>query len=272
MRKSVYVFGAFAMLSVGSLILSIQATPPVESATTFANENVRLSETARAIHEDVTAKVAALQEQPTAQPSPSLTDKPTPPDWLQDVIDQGHIDERYADLFLRDDYLDAVQEQFHVLKQAPLAPEEENCDRQDVEYGRSVCWNRWSYEPYFTYELATLQSMAESDPVAAATLAIRMEDEEARLYYAVRATRLSGKPGPLVRYLTMHADASAPQGAGDALLRRYALALIVDEMGYPYRYSVGLANDLERAEIPREEIESSLVAGFTLQTPRRIGQ
>ena len=280
MKKTAYALSAIALLGAGSLLLFVRSTSesavPIDTVALPDRETIHLSESARAIHDDVVARVAARNEQQPAQHVPSLapllSDRPNPPDWLQDVIEQGYINERYAELFLRDDYQGAVQEQFHVLKQAPLAPEEEACDRHDIEHGRPVCWNRWGYEPYFTYEIATLQSMAENDAVAAATLAIRLEDEEARLYYAIRSTRLSGKPGPLVRYLTMHANTPDPQTANDALLRRYALALIVDDMGYPYRYSVGLAQDLERADVSSDEVDHSLVAGFTLQTPGRIGQ
>ncbi|MEM7504520.1 MAG: hypothetical protein AAF417_20960 [Pseudomonadota bacterium] len=280
MNKTAYALSAIALLGAGSLLLFVRSSNesalPIDTVAVSGSETIHLSESARAIHDDVSARVAARnQQQPPHRVlplAPSLSDRPNPPGWLRHVIEQGYINARYADLFLRDDYLGAVQEQFHVLKQAPLAPEEEACDRHDIEHARSVCWNRWGYEPYFTYEIATLQSMAESDAVAAATLAIRLEDEDARLYYAIRSTRLSGKPGPLVRYLTMHASTPDPQTANDALLRRYALALIVDDMGYPYRYSVGLAQDLERADVSSDDVNRSLVAGFTLQIPGRIGQ
>lgn len=275
MKKAAYVLGVIATMGVGSLIVAsrtaVEPPPSLQEPPQSNDEWIRLSASARAIHENVAQQVAARTESLRQGPDPIPVNRSALPQWLQGVIDQGYVDARYADLFLRDDYLAVVQEQFHVVKQAPLAAEELACDRHDVEHGRAICWNRWGYEPYLSYDLPALQSMADSDPVAAAALALRLEDPEASLYYAIRATRLADKPGPLVRYLTMHANASG-QHAGASLLRRYALALMVDDMGYPYRYSVGLAQELERAEIPQEEIDRALVAGFTVEMPGRIGQ
>lgn len=127
--------------------------------------------------------------------------------------------------------------------------EYEECDVLSVD-GRDVCWNQLGYSPYLALGLDGLRQMAVNDPVAADALVLRLpvfSDE--RRAYAIHASQLSGKPGPIYRYVMM-----TPLDSDDLeqQLEMYALLLYADTFGPP--------------EPKAEMLEHSLRAGLALSS------
>lgn len=274
MRKRIFQAGAALILTLGGLTVVMFAgrqAPPDRAPTVAATSpaEIKLSERALELHAEIAEEVATrAADEARSEPETDVSHRP---DWLQSVVDRGYVDERYADLMLRDDYEEVLQERFHVLKQQPGVREEEGCELAPAPEGEALCWNEWGYHPYLTLELAALRSMASSDALASEALSIRSSDGEASLYYAVQASRLSGKPGPIVRYLSRHSRSPDLDTDNTEQLRRYMLALVVDEMGYPYRHSAEIAWRLELEGVTQETINDALIAGLTIAEPGRAG-
>lgn len=276
MEKRIFLAGT-ALLAAGGLALLIAArddAPPAAEAPIAIGPqgaSVALSERALALHDRLARQVGAQTDPTTGIPGETSRSAAYPA-WLQTAVDRGLIDERYVDLWLEDDYLDVVQQRFYVLQRDRQARENDGCDLHEVEGGQPVCWNEWGYDPYLGYGLDTLEAMAETDAPAAAALALRLGDRETSLYYALRAATLSGRPGPLVRFLSSRNEpADDPDRHRRQLLESYVLALLIDDMGYPYRHSTTWAYSLRREGLSSQEIDAALVSGLKVARPLRVG-
>lgn len=175
------------------------------------------------------------------------------------LIESGFIPARYRALWLDPDYDRIVQERFNVIPQVTV-PAGETCDPTLFD-GGYVCWNKYDHHPYLAYDLDHLRAMADSDAAAAEALALRLPGDELheRLHYALLAAKLSGKSGPIMRFVyTFTPDTESPNYANQ-LLDRYAIALAGESMGYPYRFSRELERHILRdLKLTRDQLQAAL--------------
>lgn len=178
-------------------------------------------------------------------------------------VDAGYVNEDFINFAKMGDRDPRFQERFFVLRRSNT-PGTEKCF--PIATGNQVhaCWNDYQYNPYFAYDEATLRQLADGAAVAAAVLAIKLEptDADESLYFRLRSAQLSGKPGPLVAYLSTHSnqldvDYHELVNVGDAL-ELYAIALVVDAMGYPYRPVAAQRALLQRYGVPAELQEQAV--------------
>ncbi len=117
----------------------------------------------------------------------------------------------------------------------------ENCAEIKTTDAEITCWDHYNFHPYFGYSDATLKALADSDAAAAQILGFKLlttNAAAARTRYLQAAT-LSGKAGPLVEYLAI----DVPRVASGQLAElshaqwHYAIALLVDFIGFPYSYT-----------------------------------
>ncbi len=105
-----------------------------------------------------------------------------------------------------------------------------SCDVLEID-GERVCWNQLDYNPYLAYSIEQLRQMASEDAMAADALVQRLpRRSDERMAYAIHATNLSGKPGPIYRYVMMTPI------AGDDYQRQlemYSLLRYADSMASP---------------------------------------
>ncbi len=156
---------------------------------------------------------------------------------VDEMIRRGYIPAEYRDLWLDPDYQRIAEERFNVI---PKISDESGqaCVPLDFD-GRIICWNEYGYHPYLTYDVDELRQMAATDAAAAEALVFRLphDNRQERMHYALEASRLSGKSGPIMRFAySFTPDASSPQYL-DEMLDRYAIALAGESLGYPYRLS-----------------------------------
>ena len=176
---------------------------------------------------------------------------------LLSYVDTGYVNEEFLDYAEMGDRDPRFQERFFVLRRS-TTPGAENCFKISLDNQTHTCWDDYAYDPYFAYDEATLRQLADGDAVAAAVLAIKLEptDADESLYFRLRSAQLSGKPGPLVTYLRTHSsqldvDTHELVNVEDAL-ELYAIALVVDAMGYPYRPVAAQQALLDRYGVPAE--------------------
>lgn len=158
----------------------------------------------------------------------------------------------------------AFQDRTFVLPRV-FATDDGKCVPIEMPVGNSRCWEEYGFNPYFQYDLDVLTSTAASDAQASAVLALmyRYEDPERSLFYALQATRLSDKPGPLYRYI----QAVETNTEIDHLLDLYAVALYAENAGFElpisdqYRYWLR-GEGLTDAEIDERMIDRRVVASL----------
>ena len=94
--------------------------------------------------------------------------------------------------------------QFAVIPTTRAQDPEEPCHRLEGE-GQPICWNQLGYHPYLAYPLDTLRQMAATDAAAAEALSIRLpyKERDQKIAFALLASDLSGKSGPLYRLVSM---------------------------------------------------------------------
>lgn len=176
------------------------------------------------------------------------------------LIERGFIPAEYRELWLRSDVEQLIQERFDVIPRVELA-DGEVCDPIKFDGGH-VCWNQYGHHPYLAYDLDDLRRMAESDAVAAEALSLRLPQEKMheRLHYALLASKLSGKSGPIMRFAySFTPDKDSPDYA-EQLLDRYAIALTAEGMGYPYRFSREIENHIRRdLQLSRDELHEAMI-------------
>ncbi|MCZ6658608.1 MAG: hypothetical protein O7C67_15045 [Gammaproteobacteria bacterium] len=184
-------------------------------------------------------------------------------------VDAGYVNEEFLDYAEMGDRDARFQERFFVLRRS-TTPGAENCFKISLDDQTHTCWDDYAYDPYFAYDEATLRQLADGDAVAATVLAIRLEADntDESLYFRFRATALSGKPGPLVAYLRTHSsqldvDTHELVNVEDAL-ELYAIALVIDAMGYPYRPVAAQQALLERYGVPAELQEQAVTNALQL--------
>lgn len=176
------------------------------------------------------------------------------------LISRGYIPAEYRELWLDPDVEQVIQERFDVIPRIEL-PDGEVCDPIEFDGGH-VCWNQYGHHPYLAYDLDDLRHMAESDAVAAEALSLRLAEENhhERLHYALLASKLSGKSGPIMRFAySFTPDKDSPDFA-DQLLDRYAIALTAEGMGYPYRFSREIEDHIRRdLHLSRDELHEAMI-------------
>ena len=156
---------------------------------------------------------------------------------VDDLIERGYIPAEYRDLWLEPDYQRIAEERFNVIPKV-AASSDEGCVPLELD-GEIMCWNEYGYHPYLTYELEDLRQMASTDAAAAEALVFRLphSDQSERMRYALEASRLSGKSGPIMRFAYSLSPRPESPRYFDEMLDRYAIALAGESMGYPYRLS-----------------------------------
>ncbi len=194
---------------------------------------------------------------------------------LLSYVDAGYVNEEFLDYAEMGDRDLRFQERFFVLHRSNT-PGAEKCFEIATDNRIHACWNDYEYNPYFAYDEATLRQLADGDAVAAAVLAIKLEptDADESLYFRLRSAQLSGKPGPLLSYLHTHYALFDNQtnelvNVEDAL-EFYAIALVIDAMGYPYRPVAAQQALLERYGVPAELQEQAV--SNALQMLAQLGE
>ncbi len=233
-------------------------------------------------------KIATSQAVPESLDSPEPlsansdqgVEKPVPHESSIDerllrYVDAGYVNEEFLDFAEMGDRDPRFQERFFVLRRS-ATPGAENCFKIALDDQTHTCWDDYAYNPYFAYDEATLRQLADGDAVAAAVLAIKLEltSADESLYFRFRSTQLSGKPGPLVAYLRTHSsqldvDTHELVNVEDAL-ELYAIALVVDAMGYPYRPVAAQQALLKRYGVPAELQEQAV--SNALQLLAQLGE
>lgn len=173
----------------------------------------------------------------------------------------------WAFRFLADRRDPEFVEQFFVLHDdESLAVEE--CFEVALPDGRldQYCDNANTH-PFFTYDDEPLEQLALVDPLAAQVLGHRRltEDPATAEQYFIRASALSGKPGPLLTYISMNqgllghpdSDALLSEETG---LRNYTLAVVAQRIGYPLLIARDYRRVLEEHGVRQEAIEAAEAA------------
>ena len=113
-----------------------------------------------------------------------------------------------------------------------------HCETIALDSGHSVCWEEFGRHPYLQYSVESLKPIATDDAEAAAALAVLLLhiDKKASMRYALLASELSGKLGPVATYL---GSVNFDQDSIDELLDLYALARHIEFEGWdrPVAYS-----------------------------------
>jgi hypothetical protein len=178
---------------------------------------------------------------------------------VDELIARGFIPAQYRELWLDPDYDEIAEKQFNVIPRTGREPGE-TCEPLGVEDSH-LCWNDYDHHPYLAYDLEQLKAMAETDAVAAEAVAMRLPsaNQQERLRYAMLASRLSGKSGPIMRYVYRDNPQAQDPHYLEKSLDRFALALFGERMGYPYRFSVELEGKLRKDfNLSRSELREAL--------------
>lgn len=235
-RKGLLLIGALAFGLVLSLAL-IPKTPTVSTNTETDQGGAARQDATATPESDLSAPAVAGSDKASAP-----IDEAT----LDSLIARGYIPLEYRELWLDPDAERILQERFQVIPRVKL-PKGEVCDPIEFD-GGYVCWNKYGHHPYLAYDLDDLRDMAESDAVAAEALSMRLpyENHHERLHYALLASNLSGKSGPIMRFAYSYSPRKESPNYADQLLDRYAIALTAEGMGYPYRFSRELEDHIRR--------------------------
>ncbi len=156
---------------------------------------------------------------------------------VDDLIARGFVPREYRALWLDPDYQRIAEEQFNVIPKVAAA-DGESCVPLAFD-SETICWNEYGYHPYLTYAIDDLRQMAGTDAAAAEALVFRLPEENLRerMHYALEASRLSGKSGPIMRFAYSFTPDASSENYFDQMLDRYAIAVAGESLGYPYRLS-----------------------------------
>ena len=168
------------------------------------------------------------------------------PEQVDDFIARGFIPSEYRDLWLNPDYRRISEERFNVIPRIARG-RDEACIPLELD-AEIICWNEYGYHPYLTYDVEALRQMATTDAAAAEALVFRLprDNIRERMHFALEASRLSDKSGPIMRFAySFTPDSNSPRYF-DEMLDRYALALAGESLGYPYRLSRELEIQIRR--------------------------
>ena len=146
-----------------------------------------------------------------------------------------------------------------------IATADDPCVPIEMPVGDTRCWEDFGFDPYLQYDLDVLISTAADDPKASAVLSLmyRADEPEKSLFYALQASHLTGKPGPLYRY-TQHIRRV---GDIEGTLDMYAIAMYAESMNFQipisgqYRYwlrSQGLTDEEIRQRMVGRQIVATL--------------
>ena len=205
----------------------------------------------------------AESPQPADDASPAFATAPAEAgiteERVDDLIRRGFIPAEYRDLWLDPDYQRIAEERFNVIPKV-AASTDEGCVPLELD-GEIMCWNEYGYHPYLTYDIDELRQMASTDAAAAEALVFRLpySDQSERMHYALEASRLSGKSGPIMRFAySLTPNAESPRYF-DEMLDRYAIAVAGESLGYPYRLSRELEIMIRREfDLSTEEFREAL--------------
>lgn len=206
---------------------------------------------------------AAYTNAPAPEPAelpPAATNTAAmPPERVDELIARGFIPAEYRELWLDPNYQTIAEERFNVIPNIS-AEGREACVQLMID-GRILCWNEYGYHPYLTYEVDQLREMASTDAAAAEALVILLpiSNRQERMQYALEASRLSGKSGPIMRFAySFSPDRTSPRYF-DEMLDRYAIAVAGESLGYPYRLSRELEIAIRREfDLSDEEFRDAL--------------
>ncbi len=205
------------------------------------------------------AEIPQLTDEAPRSSAAALADVSMTEERVDDLIQRGFIPAEYRDLWLDPDYQRIAEEQFNVIPKVANSTDE-GCEPLELN-DEILCWNEYGYHPYLTYDIGELRQMASTDAAAAEALAILLphKDQRERMHFALEASRLSGKSGPIMRFAySLTPDASSPHYFDD-MLDRYAIALAGESLGYPYRLSRELEITIRREfDLSREEFSEAV--------------
>ena len=158
------------------------------------------------------------------------------------------------------------QEKFFVLKPTT---DEKPCVREKIDGTDDyICWNNVGYVPQYLYSDEVLKELSDTDPVATVILAdrtMRAGDKKLGAAMYLRAAKMTGKPGPLVRFASKNGAFSRP---GELMVYEYenyvqpielqvttyVYGLVADSMGYPLPLGPDIRNSLVNADVSAELI------------------
>ena len=194
---------------------------------------------------------------------------------MDELIAQGVVNAEFVDYAQMGEADPRFQERFYVLKRRGVS-DTEPCAKIQLTEESHTCWNDYQYNPYFAYNSDTLRNLADTDALAAAVLALKLEagkQREESLYYRLLSAQLSGKPGPLVQYLRTQSVSLGPDGKSivnlDHALEKFAVAVLVDQMGYPYMFAPELQRSMRRSGVSQDLLDQTAVQSANLM--RGIG-
>ncbi len=170
---------------------------------------------------------------------------------IDSLIARGHGNPDYREALIAADTDQAWQDlwvQFEVIPNTYTRHPRTSCQYIENADGGSLCWDDYGFHPYLTMPVEDLRIIGDTDPAAAEALSILLprDARDERMFYALQASYLSGKSGPLHRFATL-----MPASTNDleARLDRYALFRLGDYQGTPiYRareLELALQRDLE---------------------------
>lgn len=164
-------------------------------------------------------------------------------------------------------WTDQRQEKFLVLK--PTS-NERPCIREKVDgTDDHICWNNVHFVPQHLYSDEVLRELSDTDPIATVILADRnMSRGEEKIGAAMylRAAKMTGKPGPLVRFASNNRSFGSFGADLEYLNDRqpdplelqittYVYSLVADSLGYPLPASPEIRDRLQQADVPENLIQ-----------------
>lgn len=163
------------------------------------------------------------------------------------MIARGYMDAHYREVLIaadNDSAWRALWDQFYVIPNTREAGES-LCHPLETPDGKRICWDHYGFHPYLAIPIEDLRAMAGDDPAAADALSVLLptEERDERMYYAMQAAYLSGKPGPLYRFSLSMAPAGADH---QRRLEQYALIRLADALGTPVYRARAMEENLER--------------------------
>lgn len=245
--------GITVLLSGGAAILAA-------NAFLGADEPAPAAPVPLAMTDGVVLDSAGQTNGQTAERTPAATvDRGMTEAMVDELIARGFIPAEYRELWLDPNYDEIAEKRFNVIPKTGREPGE-TCEPLGVE-GSHLCWNDYGYHPYLAYDIEQLKSMATTDAMAAEAVAMRLPAEATRerLEYAMLASRLSGKSGPIMRHVYLYDPHQQDPHYFEKSLDRFALALFGERMGYPYRFSVELEAKIRKDfSLTRNDLREAL--------------
>ncbi|MEL7185470.1 MAG: hypothetical protein AAFN50_03405 [Pseudomonadota bacterium] len=161
----------------------------------------------------------------------------------------------------------AVRDAIYLLKAYRSPDDSTPCAPLTLHHGKSICWDTYGFHPYLQYSPENLKPLAKDDAMAAAALAIILFEEqpEEAFRYADHASMLSGKPGPLLSWLSLN---NSQMDDRQHALRMVAIAeVIADDYDLPfdlahnYRWAVQRQHNMTNQEIDDELLQMAALGG-----------